>query len=207
MPPLNGPTLPSVKCVVIGDLGVGTTSLLITYEHGEFPTGYLPIHFDIHAIMKVDELTYNLNVLDRAHSLDVEYPDLLRPLIYPNTDIFLVCFSVAEPASFKNVKEKWVPEFKRFCPDTPFILLGTKVDLRGDRATLDKLAKKQEEVVSKEEGERMAESLKAAKYLECSALTQEGVKNIFDEAIRQQSTWQHNTGGKKKSENKKCNIF
>ena len=95
---------------------------------------------------------------------------------------------------------------RHHCPVTPFILLGTKVDLRGDRATLDKLAKKQEKLVSKEEGKRMAESLKAATYLECSALTRVGLKHVFDEAIRQQSTWQHNTGGKK-SENKKCNIL
>ena len=50
---------------------------------------------------------------------------------------------------------------------------------------MDKLAKKQEKLVSKEEGERMAESVKAAKYLECSALTREGVENVFDEAILQ----------------------
>ena len=98
---------------------------------------------------------------------------------------------------------------RHHCPNTPFILLGTKVDLRGDRATVDELDKKQEEVVSKEEGKRMAESLKAAKYLECSALTQEGVKILFDDAIRQTSTWQLNNGGKKlkKLKKKKCTIF
>ena len=72
---------------------------------------------------------------------------------------------------------------------------------------MDKLAKKQEKLVSKEEGKRMAESLKAATYLECSALTQEGVKNLFDEAIRQTATWQRNPGEKKKSEKKKCNLL
>ena len=84
--------------------------------------------------------------------------------------------------------------------------MGTKVDLRGDRATLDKLAENKEEVVSKEEGRRMAESLKAAKYLECSSLTREGLKDVFDEAIRQSSTYQ---GIKKlkKSVTKECNIF
>ena len=195
-----------MKCVVIGDRGVGKTSLLITYCVGKFPSEYVPYVFDNYTLqVKVDELVYNLTFWDTGHP--AEGNDRLRPLSYPGTDIFLVCFSVAEPASLKSVVEKWVPEIKHYCPNTPFILLGTKVDLRGDRAILDMLAKKQEEVVSKEEGERMAESLKAAKYLECSALTQEGVKNIFDEAIRQQSTWQHNTGGKKKSENKKCNIF
>ena len=97
-----------------------------------------------------------------------------------------------------------VPEIKHHCPNTPFLLLATKVDLREDRATLDKLAKKQEEMVSKEEGERMAESVKAAKYLECSALSGEGVENVFDEAVLR-----HLEGVKerKKSKKKKCNIL
>ena len=30
----------------------------------------------------------------------------LRPLSYPQTDVFLVCFSVASRASFENVKEQ-----------------------------------------------------------------------------------------------------
>ena len=146
--------------------------------------------------VKVDELTYELGLWDTGGGGE-DYPRL-RPLSYPGTNIFLVCFSVAEPSSLKRVEEYWVPEIKRHCPDTPFILLGTKVDLRGDRATLDKLTKEQEEVVSKEEGKRMAKSLKAAKYLECSALTREGVKNVFDEVILQHL---------KKSEKKKCNLL
>lgn len=32
--------------------------------------------------------------------------DRLRPLSYPQTDIFLLCFSVVNPTSFSNVKEK-----------------------------------------------------------------------------------------------------
>ena len=197
----------AVKCMVIGDHGVGKTSLLITYYYDKFPSEYVPIVFDNYTLqMKVDEVIVHVTFWDTM--IYTEGTEALRPLSYPGTDIFLVCFSVAEPASFRRVKEYWFPEIKHHCPNTPFILLGTKVDLRGDRATLDMLTKKQEEVVSKEEGKRMAKSLKAAKYLECSALTRVGLKHVFDEAIRQQSTWQHNGGNKlKKSENKKCNIF
>ena len=193
----------TVKCVVIGDSGVGKTSLLITYYYDKFPSEYVPIVFDNYTKqVKIDELTYDLGFVDTGGGEDYHR---LRPLSYPGTNIFLVCFAVDEPSSLKSVKEYWFPEIKHYCPNTPFILLGTRVDLRGDQATLDKLAKKQEEVVSKEEGKRMAKSLKAAKYLECSALTREGVKNVFDEAIH----WRLSAGGKKlrTSEKKKCNVL
>ena len=51
----------------------------------------------------------------------------LRPLSYPQTDVFLVCFSTVSPSSFENVKEKWVPEITHHCPKTPFLLVGTQV--------------------------------------------------------------------------------
>jgi cell division control protein 42 len=39
-------------------------------------------------------------------NLGQEDYDRLRPLSYPQTDVFLVCFSVVSPSSFENVKEK-----------------------------------------------------------------------------------------------------
>ena len=39
-------------------------------------------------------------------SIGQEDYDRLRPLSYPQTDVFLVCFSVVSPSSFENVKEK-----------------------------------------------------------------------------------------------------
>ena len=63
--------------------------------------------------------------------------DRLRPLSYPMTDVFLVCFDVSRRASFENVKHKWYPEIKHFCPDASSILVGMKSDLReGPRETV-----------------------------------------------------------------------
>lgn len=39
----------------------------------------------------------------------------LRPLSYPQTDVFLLCFSVVSPASFENVRTKWYPEIQHHC--------------------------------------------------------------------------------------------
>jgi len=45
----------------------------------------------------------------------------------------------------------------------------------------DKLQKQRMSPVRKEDGERMAKELGAVKYVECSALTQYKLKDVFDE--------------------------
>ena len=65
--------------------------------------------------------------------------DRLRPISYPDTNVFLVCFSVVRPTSFENVKEKWIPEIKHHCPKTPFLLVGTMLDCREDPEFISQL--------------------------------------------------------------------
>ena len=52
--------------------------------------------------------------------------DRLRPLAYPQTDIFLVCFSIENRTSFENVPSKWLPEIEHHCPHVPIVLVGCK---------------------------------------------------------------------------------
>lgn len=59
--------------------------------------------------------------------------------------------------------------------------MGTQTDLRDDPQVRDKLAKQRMQPVRKEDGERMAKELGAVKYVECSALTQYKLKDVFDE--------------------------
>ena len=107
--------------------------------------------------------------------------DRLRPLSYPQTDVFLVCFSVTSPASFENVREKWFPEVFHHCPGVPCLIVGTQIDLRDDQSVREKLARQKQAPVPEEEGRKLAQELGAVKYVECSALTQKGLKNVFDE--------------------------
>ncbi len=129
----------------------------------------------------VDGKPINLGLWDTAGQEDY---DRLRPLSYPQTDVFLICFSLISPASFENVRLKWFPEISHHCPGKPIILVGTKKDLRDDDATLSYLKEKNLEPISFDAGAQMSKEIGAVKYLECSALTQRGLKNVFDEAIR-----------------------
>jgi cell division control protein 42 len=171
----------TIKCVVVGDGAVGKTCLLISYTTNKFPSEYVPTVFDNYAVtVMIGGEPYTLGLFDTAGQEDY---DRLRPLSYPQTDVFLVCFSVVAPASFENVREKWVPEIQHHCPKTPFLLVGTQVDLREDASTVDKLAKNKHKPITMEQATKQARDLRAVKYVECSALTQKGLKNVFDEAI------------------------
>lgn len=110
--------------------------------------------------------------------------DRLRPLSYANANVFLVCFSVVNPVSFENVSSKWIPELIHFCPDVPSILVGTKIDLRGEESALEKLRKQGQQPITPEQGQQLAKKIKALKYLECSAKTGENLKQVFDEAVK-----------------------
>lgn len=130
-------------------------------------------------------VSLTLQVMKRDFSVGQEDYDRLRPLSYPQTDVFIICFSVVNPASFENARDKWFPEIRHHCPGVPAILVGTQVDLRDDVGQLEKIMRSKPgfKPVSREMAEKLANEMGAVMYLECSALTQKGVKNVFDEAI------------------------
>lgn len=121
----------NIKLVVVGDGGVGKSSFLITATTSSFPSNYVPTVFDNYcANLMVNGSPCSVGLWDTAGQEDY---DRLRPLSYPQTDVFVVCFDVANRSSFENVTAKWVPELRHFVPEAPILLLATKTDLRGDR--------------------------------------------------------------------------
>jgi len=76
------------------------------------------------------------------------------------TDVFLIAFSVLSRTSYKNVRTKWVPEITQHQPNTPIVLVGTKLDVAHGVNP-----------VNYEEGSALAQEIGAERYIECSALT------------------------------------
>ncbi|GMM58911.1 Rho family GTPase [Maudiozyma humilis] len=196
----------SVKCVVIGDGAVGKTSLLISYTTNSFPSDYVPTVFDNYTTTvslrdpsrsdpsSTEALSgsshshehlrvFKLNLWDTAGQ---EEYDRLRPLSYPQTDIFLICFALTERNSFRNVADKWIPELRANSNiesnelyakygTLPVLLVGTKADLL--------MEEENNERVSEEEIRALVKSLGVVGYAECSARTQDGVREVFERAI------------------------
>jgi len=170
------------KLVIVGDGACGKTCLLIVFSKDQFPEVYVPTVFENYvADIEVDGKQVELALWDTAGQEDY---DRLRPLSYPDTDVILMCFSIDSPDSLENIPEKWTPEVKHFCPNVPIILVGNKKDLRNDEATKRELMKMKQEPVRSEEGKVMSEKIGSFAYLECSAKSKEGVRDVFETATR-----------------------
>ncbi|KAJ6215908.1 hypothetical protein RDWZM_010408 [Blomia tropicalis] len=170
------------KLIIVGDGACGKTSILHVFTCEFFPETYTPTVFANYPIsMEVDGNMVELVLWDTAGQEDY---DRLRTLSYSQTNVCLITFSIDSPDSLSNVILKWYPEVAHYCPNVPIILVGNKMDLRNDPDTISELAKMKQEPVTTEDGMNIAKRIDAAQYLECSAKTQEGIREVFDVATR-----------------------
>ncbi|KAG2383107.1 hypothetical protein C9374_004444 [Naegleria lovaniensis] len=172
----------SSKIVIVGDGATGKTCLLMTLMNGEFPSDYVPTVYDFyeHPCKSIPHLS--VGFWDTAGP---EEYDRLRPLSYPNTDVFYLTFSINSYSSFKNIPEKWIPELRRYCCNVPIILVGTKTDLRQDPVSRKTaLVLREEKPITYEQGELMSRHTGCIAYIEVSALKKEGINGLDELALK-----------------------
>eukprot|EP01083_Nonionella_stella_P061403 160016_1 len=165
-----------VKIVVVGDTGSGKTSLAWTTTTSQFPTD---AQLENAAQGDVYSMDFNLESVDYHVSFfdtNGDYEDKLRPLTYPETDIYFVCFDLTNALSFEQIKEFWVPEITHYTPTTPFLFVGAKTDLR-DPLTAPKS-------ITDQQAHWLARECHAAGYVAVSSLTGEGISQLLRKAIR-----------------------
>lgn len=176
--------IPTVKCVLIGDESVGKTSLLKSY----FQCTTLPENRynddSQHQIMLkmlrynnyediryVDGKDVHLQLWDTGKEKEEEI--LCRGLDFRHIEVFLVCFSVIDRDSLRNVEIKWIPEISPYSRNelVSVILVGTKVDLRDSHPY---------PCIEAWEAEELAQKLDMMAYVECSARTQQNLGIVFE---------------------------
>lgn len=171
----------SIKLTFIGDGAVGKTCMIISYVLGEFPGEYIPFIFDKTIYDKDDKLLCNgyqfkLDMQDTGHG---DYEPIHIQNHYPQTQVLLICFSIISRSSFQRVETKWIQHRNLYMEHVPFILVGTKIDLRNDKEVLEKIGGTG---ITQQEGHAMAKKIGADQYLECSALERIGLDEIMEAA-------------------------
>ena len=183
----------NIKCVIVGDNASGKKTLLFSYiakqpELNDLPAIYKPPSTQI-TIGK-----YHINLLLCDTKGDDKY-DRIRPLCYPDTDIFIICFSLIDASTLDHVRTKWYPEIENYCKNNvPILLVGTKLDLLKDKK-LDIGNKNSKEFDGREQehdieriycqnGLEMAKTIGAEKYIECSAMDNKSVEIVFESAAK-----------------------
>ncbi|KAH0794221.1 rho-related GTP-binding protein RhoA-D-like [Histomonas meleagridis] len=161
-----------VRIVAVGDGAVGKTSMLLVFKGEPFPEDYEPSIFENHHEMRnFQGKTYCLHLWDTAGQ---EEYDRLRPMSYAKCDVVLICFSLDNKESLKNVVDKWKLEIIEYCPKAAVILVGTKSDLWDKNA---------DGAITQEDIDNVAKQVKAFKTITCSAKNNTNIGNVFDLAI------------------------
>jgi GTPase SAR1 family protein len=106
----------------------------------------------------------------------------LRPQLYRDADIVLICFALDDFESLTNVVDRWHPDVLKYAgKSVPVILVGLKQDLR-DRQVGDG-------GVSYQEGDAIYRQLGTKCYSECSARLNTGVDEVFQITARCVCDW------------------
>lgn len=196
---MNGMSEVSVKCVLVGDTAVGKTALLVRFTSETFPECYKPTVYDNLGVdVYMDEVQIRLGLWDTAGSESFRH---IRPRSYEQADVVLICYSVANPASFASVRRRWIGEVKEHLPRTPVLVVATQTDQR-------ETGPNQAHCVSSSDGKQLAHDIHAKGYLECSALSNRGVQQVFECAVRTAINRAHRGRTRRRVFNiNKCKIF
>jgi Ras-related C3 botulinum toxin substrate 1 len=160
----------SLKIVLVGDNSVGKTCLgLEISEEGQFlkysKEGKIPTVFDNFNIdVNHNEKITKLSFWDTRSDIY----DSFRPLLYPGTDVVIICFDILKSQSFENIKNIWFPELQHHCPKVPILLVSTKEDLRANGGIM----------VSVEEAISLKKKIGAFQYLQTSSKTHMNIDEL-----------------------------
>eukprot|EP00924_Labyrinthula_sp_SR-Ha-C_P009516 maker-scaffold_2-augustus-gene-26.34-mRNA-1 protein AED:0.03 eAED:0.03 QI:126/1/1/1/1/1/3/56/208 len=184
----------TMKIVIVGDGGVGKSTLLAAY----MDPGSYQSYMDKMQPTVLENYQVTVPIRDERIKVDIwdtagqEALQDIRKLSYEGTNVFLFCFSCTESASFRNVDAIWLPETIRPSSERTsfrisvnkekkvlpvFVLVGTKMDL------IKEAKREGRGYISSAQGKEYALSVGGKDYVRCSAKKYIGVKLVFKKAF------------------------
>ena len=133
----------------------------------------------------------------------------MRIEAYDGCHTVLVCFPVISRQAADVIRTRWLPELELYAPSIPYILVGTKADLRGDPETIERLGLYS--IMSQKEAATFAKSVGARAYVECSAIEHAGLNTVMERALEVAKIGQRprttSEGADKKLTRKRFSVF
>ncbi|KAI4799470.1 hypothetical protein KUCAC02_016892, partial [Chaenocephalus aceratus] len=146
--------------ILVGDSGVGKTSLLVQFDQGKFIPGSFSA---TNKVVTVDDAKVKLQIWDTAGQ---ERFRSVTHAYYRDAHALLLLYDISSRTSFDNIRA-WLTEIHEYAQsDVVIMLLGNKADMSSDRA------------IRREEGERLAREY-SVPFMETSAKTGVNVDLAF----------------------------
>lgn len=154
---------------------VGKSSLIQSFVHQEPPSGYLATVVENYdALMSVYGDNYLVSITDFGG--EVGYWVFCNAFLKSpnNKAVFVVCYSVVDRESFRNVREFWIPSIKNLKKKHDIVLVATHVDIRESKDV---------DHVTFDEGFDLCREVNGHTFIECSAADRIRTKQVFESVV------------------------
>ena len=185
----------NIKVVLVGDTGVGKTSILDRYINDKYDPNQKTTLVSSYTFKKLDIKKYNKSVsLDIWDTAGQEIYRALSKNFYLNASVGILVYDITMKSSFESIKEYWYDQLKTFGEDNMiFEIVGNKIDLY------------QKEETSEDMVRSYAKSIRAGFHL-ISCKENVGIKDLFEDCgkkyLEVNGLTESNAKGKKNSKNK-----
>ena len=160
----------TARVVVLGDPGVGKTSLIIAATESFdpsppacLPPTRLPPTFENIPLLAIDTSSRSEN----RQSIDA---------LVEGADVVLLCYAVDMADSIRHVRTYWLPELRRLKSNLPIVVCGCRMDLAPDEAAFETQRRFLEELLK--------EYREVETAIECSARNMQYVQEVFHFALK-----------------------
>ena len=160
----------SCKVVLVGDTGVGKTSIIERYINNKYDENQKTTLVSSYTFKKIDIKKYNKSIsLDIWDTAGQEVYRSLSKNFYLNASIGILVYDITRKASFESIRDYWYEQLKTFGEEKMvFDIVGNKTDLF------------QKEEVPENEARDFAKSINAGFHL-VSCKDSVGIKDLFED--------------------------